>query len=80
MFLHISEEEKQTIMNEIKRFYFEERGEEVGEIAAIQTFEFVKEKLGPYFYNQAIKDSRKVVEDKAAAIEEELFALEKRLS
>ncbi|PAD76964.1 hypothetical protein CHH63_07400, partial [Bacillus licheniformis] len=30
-------------------------------------------------YNQALKDSRRVVEEKAAAIEEELFALERRL-
>ncbi|ASB89080.1 DUF2164 domain-containing protein [Bacillus sonorensis] len=79
MFLQLTAEEKQAIMNEIKRFYLEERGEEIGDIAAIQTFEFVKEKLGPYFYNQALKDSRRVVEEKASAIEEELFALEKRL-
>ncbi|MFT0800969.1 DUF2164 family protein [Bacillus swezeyi] len=79
MFLQLTQEEKQAVMNEIKRFYLEERGEAVGDIAAIQTFEFIKEKLGPYFYNQALKDSRKVVEEKAAAIEEELFALERRL-
>ncbi|MFO6495684.1 MULTISPECIES: DUF2164 domain-containing protein [Bacillus] len=79
MFLQLTQEEKQAMMNEIKRFYLEERGEDVGDIAAIQTFEFIKEKLGPYFYNQALKDSRKVVEEKAAAIEEELFALERRL-
>ncbi|WP_448804302.1 DUF2164 family protein [Bacillus licheniformis] len=42
-------------------------------------FELVKEKLGPYFYNQALKVSRRVVEEKAAEIEEELFALERRL-
>ncbi|MDI5789041.1 DUF2164 family protein [Bacillus licheniformis] len=34
---------KQAIIDEIKRFYVEERGEEVGDIAAIQMFEFVKE-------------------------------------
>ncbi|MFN2747351.1 DUF2164 family protein [Bacillus sp. z60-18] len=79
MFLQLTQEEKQAMMNEIKRFYLEERGEDAGDIAAIQTFEFIKEKLGPYFYNQALKDSRKVVEEKAAAIEEELFALERRL-
>ncbi|BAB03952.1 DUF2164 domain-containing protein [Halalkalibacterium halodurans] len=51
----------------------------VGKIAAMQTLEFVTGKLGPYFYNQGIKASRKVVEEKAASMEEELFALEKRL-
>ena len=40
MFLQLTAEEKQAIMNEIKRFYLEERGEEIGDIAAIQTFEF----------------------------------------
>ncbi|KKB73187.1 DUF2164 domain-containing protein [Bacillus glycinifermentans] len=79
MLLQLTQEEKQAVMSEIKRFYYEERGEEIGDIAAIQTFEFIKEKLGPYFYNQALKDSRRVVEEKAAAMEEELFALERRI-
>lgn len=35
MFIKLTQEEKQAIIEEIKRFYVEERGEEVGDIAAI---------------------------------------------
>ncbi|TWM90939.1 hypothetical protein CHCC14600_2736 [Bacillus licheniformis] len=36
MFIKLTQEEKQAIIDEIKRFYVEERGEEVGDIAAIR--------------------------------------------
>jgi uncharacterized protein (DUF2164 family) len=64
---------------EIQRFFYEERNEVIGFIAAESTFEFFKNQLGPHFYNEAIKDARKLFEDKMNAIEEDLFSLEKNL-
>lgn len=62
---------------DIQRFFEEERGEEIGEIAAENVLEFVKEHLGPHFYNQAIKDTKELVEQKMLSIEEDLYALER---
>ncbi|MGG3572230.1 DUF2164 domain-containing protein [Bacillus gobiensis] len=79
MHLSLKKEEKDQIISDIQQFFYEERDEEIGELAAEQAFAFFKEKLGPYFYNQGVSDCRKVLEDKAQAMEDELFALEKRI-
>lgn len=59
-------------------FFYEERNEEIGIIAAECAFEFFKDFLGPHFYNEAIKDARMLMEEKMSSIEDELFSLEKK--
>lgn len=62
---------------DIQRFFYGERDEEIGIIAAENVLEFFKEYLGPYFYNEGIKDARHLIEQKMASIEEDLYSLEK---
>ena len=64
---------------EIQRFFYEERNEEIGLIAAENAFEFFKNQLGPHFYNEAIKDARKLFEEKMNSLDEDLFSLEKNI-
>jgi uncharacterized protein (DUF2164 family) len=64
---------------DIQRFFYEERNEEIGNLAAENVLEFVKKYLGPYFYNEAIKDARSLMEEKVASIEDDLYALEKNV-
>lgn len=77
MFIKLSQEQKNRMVADIQRFFEEERGEEIGELAAESVLEFVKEYLGPHFYNQAIKDTKDLVEQKMLSIEEDLYALER---
>ncbi|MDQ0246073.1 uncharacterized protein (DUF2164 family) [Bacillus fengqiuensis] len=77
MFIKFSQEQKNRMIADIQRFFEEERGEEIGELAAENVLEFVKEHLGPHFYNQAIKDTKELVEQKMLSIEEDLYALER---
>lgn len=65
------------MISEIQRFFYEERNEEIGLIAAENAFEFIKNHLGPHFYNEAIKDARLIVEQKMNSLEEDLYSLEK---
>jgi uncharacterized protein (DUF2164 family) len=67
------------MISEIQRFFDEERNEEIGVIAAENAFEFFKDTLGPHFYNEAIKDARQLIEQRMNVMEEEMFALEKKL-
>jgi uncharacterized protein (DUF2164 family) len=67
------------MISEIQRFFYEERNEEIGLLAAENAFEFFKNHLGPHFYNEAIKDARQLTEQKMASMEEDLFSLEKKL-
>ena len=64
----------------IQQFFYEERGEEIGNLAAENMLEFFKSHLGPYFYNEAIKDARTLMEQKMASIEDDLFTLEKKIN
>jgi uncharacterized protein (DUF2164 family) len=69
----ISKERKAEMLNEIKTFFFKERGEEIGDLAADIILDFIVEKLAPEFYNQAVDDSYKYVKDAA----EDLLSIRK---
>lgn len=79
MFINLTKQQKDHIISEIQRFFYEERNEEIGTLAAENMFEFVKTTLGPHFYNEAIKDARQLVEQKMSSMEDDLYALEKNL-
>jgi len=79
LFIQFTKQQKDKMISEIQRYFYEERNEEIGLIAAENAFDFFKNHLGPYFYNEAIKDSRLVMEQKMSSMEEEMFSLEKKL-
>ncbi len=54
----LSSEKKREMIREIQDFFLEERGEEIGELAAEVCFEFIKDRLGPVFYNYAVHEAR----------------------
>jgi uncharacterized protein (DUF2164 family) len=73
----LTKEMKTYAIQEIQQFFLDERGEEMGELAADHVLEFVKEKIAPLFYNQALSDAKVIVEQKMLSIEEDLYTLEK---
>jgi uncharacterized protein (DUF2164 family) len=76
--IKFTRQQKESMIAEIQRFFSEERDEKIGILAADSVFEFFKEELGPYFYNEALKDARKLIEQKMTSIEEDLYSLEKK--
>lgn len=66
-------EQKQLGINAIKTFFLEERGEDLGDLAAMLIFEFIGEQFGPYYYNKGINDAKYHIQEKL----EELYSLEK---
>lgn len=75
----LSAEKKREMIREIQAFFLEERDEELGELAAEICFEFIKDRLGPVFYNTAIQEAREIVEQRMQTLEEDLYALQKQL-
>ncbi|WML44785.1 DUF2164 domain-containing protein [Neobacillus sp. PS3-40] len=65
---------------DIQRFFYEERNEEIGNLAAENVLEFFKSHLGPHFYNEAIKDARTLMGEKMASIEDDFYMLEKKVN
>lgn len=79
MYIKISKENKEQMINKIQEYYFRERSEEISHLAADILLDFIKKDLGPYFYNQGIQDASKLVEQKMMSIEEDLQSLARPL-
>ncbi len=75
----LTKEEKNQMTMAIQRYFAEEREEEMGELAAINILEFITKNLGSYYYNQGVRDSRSIAVQRSQLLEEDLFALEKRI-
>ena len=56
--LELSREKKNRLINEIQGFFYNEREEELGIIAAERVLDFFLEELGTLVYNKALDDSR----------------------
>ncbi len=77
MNIKLPKENKDMLIEKLKEYFELERGEEIGSIAAEGTLDFMIQVIGPHIYNQAIRDARKMVNEKVLSIEDELYTLEK---
>ena len=57
--IKLSEAQKKKLNEEIKAFYLDVRGEEIGMIEQIQLLELFEEKMAPIIYNRALDDSKR---------------------
>lgn len=56
--IQLSEIQREKLKDEIKAFYFDVRGEEIGVIQQLQLLELFEEKLAPIVYNKALDDAK----------------------
>jgi uncharacterized protein (DUF2164 family) len=57
--IKLTKEKKDDMVAAIKNYFYNERGEKIGDLAAALILEFITEELAPEFYNQGINDSYK---------------------
>lgn len=69
----IDDDAKRVMMEEIKRYFLDERGEELGDLAALLMLEFFADKLAPQFYNLGIQDAHEFMAQRL----EDIFELNK---
>lgn len=79
MLINPSKEAKQGMKEEIISFFYQERDEEIGEIAAEAVLDFCLEKLGPYIYNEGIQDAIKLISERNTNTEDDLHSLKRPL-
>lgn len=72
--IKVPKEIKDEFIKEIQSYFLDERGEELGTLAAGFLADFIIEKMGPFFYNQGIKDASAFMAEKV----EDMYGLEKR--
>lgn len=75
--IKLPREEKEEIIRSVQAYFEEERSESIGSISAEALIDYMLKELGPYMYNHAIADARKAMQDRAAQLEDDLYALEK---
>ncbi|SFM30484.1 DUF2164 domain-containing protein [Pelosinus propionicus] len=72
--IHLSKELKKQAIDDLKKYFVENREEELGQLGAELLLDFMVEKVGVVIYNQAIKDAHAFMFEKV----EDLYALEKK--
>ncbi|MCJ8010820.1 DUF2164 domain-containing protein [Paenibacillus sp. KQZ6P-2] len=75
--IKLPKEQKEEIVRSVQAYFEEERSESIGQLGAEQFLDFMITELGPYIYNQAIADSRALINEKMAQIDDEFYTLEK---
>lgn len=62
--IRLTKEQRADMVAAVKKYFKEERGEEVGDLGAGLILDFVIERLAPEFYNQGIEDASKYMGDR----------------
>ncbi|SEB18129.1 Uncharacterized conserved protein, DUF2164 family [Thalassobacillus cyri] len=73
----MKKEDREQVIAAIQEYFELERGEQLGSIAAEQLLDFFMKELGPFMYNQGIRDAKGLVEEKVMNLDEDILALER---
>ncbi len=57
--IKLTDAQKEKLNAEIKAFYLDERGEEIGMIEQMQLLELFEHRLAPIVYNRALDDAKR---------------------
>ena len=75
MEIELKKEVRAVLVESIKRYYWNEREEELTNLGAELMLDFIVNEIGPYIYNQGIEDSYAYMNERI----EDLLGLQKRL-
>ena len=67
--IKLSKEQRIDMVSLIKKYFKQERGEEIGDLASGLILDFIIERLAPEFYNQGVQDSGKYMSDRLEDME-----------
>ena len=75
--IKLSDAQKKKLNEEIKAFYLDERGEEIGIIEQMQLLELFQQKMAPIVYNKALDDAKMWYRQMMENAEDDYYALYK---
>jgi uncharacterized protein (DUF2164 family) len=73
--LKIPRENKEALIKRVQEYFYEERSEEIGDLAAEFLLDFITKEIAPVIYNQAITDAIKLVGQQMISLEEDLHSI-----
>lgn len=71
--IELTKEKRKDMISAIKNYFYNEREEELGDLASSLILDFIIEELAPEFYNQGVYDSYKYMNDRI----EDLLSIQK---
>lgn len=77
--IQLSDEQKKQITDEIKAFYLDVRGDEIGIIEQQQILELFVEQLAPIVYNKALDDAQRWYRNQQNNMEADYYLLYKEI-
>lgn len=75
MEIELNKEVRVVLVENLKRYYWNERNEELSNLAAVLLLDFIVNDIGPYIYNKAVEDSYAYMNERI----EDLLGLQKLL-
>ena len=75
--IKLSDEQKKQIADEVKAFYLDVRGEEIGIIEQQQIIELFCEHMAPIIYNKALDDAMRFMKQQFGNMESDYYLLYK---
>ena len=75
--IRLTDQQRGRLNAEIKAFYLDERGEEIGVIEQMQLLDLFEQKLAPIIYNRALDDAKKWVGERLEELESDYFTMYK---
>ena len=66
MAIKLEKNTEKYLVESIKRFFYQELDDEIGDLKATSVLDFCIREIGPSIYNQAIADAQAYIQDKAA--------------
>ncbi len=70
-------EEKEILVHKIQRYFHKELSEEIGQFDAEFLLDFFSKEIGPYHYNQGLKDARTLIEENVQNLSQTFYEMEK---
>lgn len=61
--IELPDQAKSELIYSIKRYFLEERDEDMGDLQASFLLDFILKEIGPSIYNQAVKDAQARIEE-----------------
>ena len=75
--IKLSDAAREKLQTEVKKFFIENRGEEIGDLQTDLLIDFLIESVGPTIYNQALEDASSWFRGRMDDLESDFFALRK---
>jgi len=75
--IEFGKEQKDLIAAQIQRYFEQELDQEIGSFDALFLLDFFSEKIGPYYYNNGLRDAQALFQSSLESVADAIYEIEK---